>query len=427
MSRQSHKKHHRTDIHQVGFWYKTYRPVVDFATSMCYSRMQVTGLEHLPEDGSFIISPNHSDALMDAVTVLRTRKGPTVFGARADLFENPLLAKLMHFIKIVPMVRKRDGIRKVIRNLDIIEDITEVLDENVPFCMYPEGTHRPKHSLLPVGKGIFRIAVAAAKSLDKPVYVVPAGIEYSDYYRLMGTCLVNFGEPINVTAFLQEHPDMLDAELYRSLTSTLQERMSKLFTYIPDDDDYDAVWAYTKVMTADKRRGPVYGRMLANREVVASEKDPQKLQMALDFDRKRHDANISMKSFHGHGAFKFVLKTIGLLLWLPIHIIFGIFALPQLLAARIVNKLCVKDAAFHNSIRYLMVLFVTPITVLIWLIVLLCIKGLAFWPMCIYVLSVGILAPTTYYLGLEWYRVWLSDLKLFRRPDLKELYAEIRK
>ena len=421
------KKHHRTDIHQVGFWYKAYRPFVDFATAMCYCRTQVTGLEHLPEDGSFIISPNHSDALMDAVTVLRTRRGPTVFGARADLFENPLLAKLMHFIKIVPMVRKRDGIRKVIRNLDIIEDIVEVLDEDVPFCMYPEGTHRPKHSLLPVGKGIFRIAVAAAKSLDKPVYVVPAGIEYSDYYRLMGTCLVNFGEPINVTAFIAEHPDMMDAELYRTLTSELQSRMSSLFSYIPDDENYDAVWAYTKVMRAGRWKGSLHDRMTDNREVIASDKDPLKLEQALDFDRRRHAAGLSIKSFHDHSLPRFVLKTLALLLWLPFHVIFGIAALPQLLAARIVNHLCVKDRAFKNSIRFLMVLFVTPLTIILWLVLLLCIKGLAFWPLCLYTFFVCLFAATNFYLGLEWYRVWLSDLKLFRHKDLKALFDDIRK
>lgn len=427
MARQKRIKKHRTDIHQVGWAYRLYRPVVDLATLSVYSRFEVAGQENIPKDGSYIISPNHSDALMDAVTVLRTRKGPTVFGARADLFNNPILAKLMHFIKIVPMVRKRDGIRNVIRNLDIIEDITEVLDENVPFCMYPEGTHRPKHSLLPVGKGVFRVAVAAAKSIDKPVYVVPAGIEYSNYYRLMESCLVNFGEPINVTAFLEEHPDMLDAELYRTLTGTLQQRMSGLFSYIPDDENYDAVWAYTKVMCADKRKGSLYDRMQASREVIASEKDPAKLAMALDFQNKRREARISIKAFRNHSLGKFALKTLGLLLWLPLHILFGIAALPQLLAARIVNYKCVKDPAFHNSIRYLMVLFVTPITVLLWLIALLCIKSIPFWPYFLVVILVGNPASIAFYTGLEWYRVWLSELRLFSRKDLKAQFAEIRK
>ena len=54
---------------------------------------------------------------MDAMVILRTRKEPTVYGARADLFQTPILAKLLAFLKIVPMVRKRDGVRKVLQKL----------------------------------------------------------------------------------------------------------------------------------------------------------------------------------------------------------------------------------------------------------------------------------------------------------------------
>lgn len=425
--KKSKNKKHRTDIHQVGFWYKTLRPLVDFSTAMLYSRVQINGLENIPEDGSYIISPNHSNALMDAVSVLLTHKGPVVFGARADIFENPVLAKMLHFIKIVPMVRKRDGIRNVIRNLDLIEDITEVLDEGVPFCMFPEGTHRPMHSLLPVGKGIFRIAVSAAKSLDKKIYVVPVGIEYSDYFHLMGSCLINFGQPIDVTGFLKENPDMLDAEMYRTLTSELQNRMSSLFSYIPDDENYEKVWAYTRVMTVDKRRGPVLKRMLASREVINSEKDPEKLEMALELDMKRHDAHMSIKSFNHHCAAKFAVKTLALLLWLPLHLLFSILAFPQIVSAALINKYCIEDVAFKNSIRYAMVTFLTPIAVAIWIIVNFCISGIPSWTTFPFVLAAAILAPRMYYQGHEWYRVWRSDLCLFKHPELKKLFEEIRK
>ena len=218
----------------------------DLCTWLSYRKIQVTGLENIPKDGSVILAPNHSNALMDAMLILRTRKTPTVFGARADLFENPILAKLLTFLKILPMVRRRDGLRNVIKNLDIQEDILEVIGDRVPFCMFAEGTHRAKHSLLPVGKGVFRIAVAAAHNSDTPVCVVPAGMDYSDYFRYEGTSLVQFGEPINVTEFLASHPDAGEAEVYRALTTMLKERLSGLFTYIPDDEDYDAVWAYCR-------------------------------------------------------------------------------------------------------------------------------------------------------------------------------------
>ncbi|HQB24056.1 MAG TPA: 1-acyl-sn-glycerol-3-phosphate acyltransferase, partial [Bacteroidales bacterium] len=54
----------------------------------------------------------------------------------------------------------------------------------VPFVIAPEGTHRPMHSLLPFGKGVFRIALLANEELqgEKQVYIVPVGLEYGSFF-----------------------------------------------------------------------------------------------------------------------------------------------------------------------------------------------------------------------------------------------------
>ena len=184
---ESKVKKIRTRIHRNGHRYRFVHVHGDLCTYLSYRKIQVTGLENVPKDGAVMLAPNHSNALMDAMVILRTRRTPTVFGARADLFGNPVVAKLLTFLKILPMVRKRDGLRNVLRNVDIQEDILEVMEDGVPFCMFAEGTHRAKHSLLPVGKGIFRIAIDAARRFDKPVYVVPVGLDYSDYFRCRST------------------------------------------------------------------------------------------------------------------------------------------------------------------------------------------------------------------------------------------------
>ena len=59
----------------------------------------------------------------------------------------------------------------------------DTLEHGVPVCMFPEGRHRPAHSLLPLGKGVMRAAVAANDRFGKerPVYIVPVGIEYGDF------------------------------------------------------------------------------------------------------------------------------------------------------------------------------------------------------------------------------------------------------
>lgn len=425
MLAKRNKRQLRTDIHQVGFWYRILRPLVDFATSISFRKVQVLGVEKIPEDGAVIFAPNHCNTLMDALVVLRTRKGPTVFGARADMFNNPVAAKILHFLKIVPMVRKRDGIRKVIRNLDIIEDIIEVLGEGVPFCIFPEGTHRPMHSLLPVGKGVFRIAVSAYKHLDKPVYVVPVGIEYSDYYRYAGTSLVQFGEPVPVTEYEDANPDMLDSEMYRMLTSELKDKMAGLITYIPDDQDYEAKWAYTKIMTAGPRPSSLYERLKKNQQVLA-DVDVSKLSTCLEFEEARKDAGISYLSLgFKHMGIRTVLKTIGLLLWLPFQLLCGLAALPSILVGEVIVALKVQDKAFANSVRMACTLLVNGITLIVWALVFI-LSSLSFLRTGIFALFIILFAPQAFYMGLEWYRVWLSDIRLLCHKSIQQRFCSIR-
>ena len=220
-------------------FYSLLRPYVDTCTRHSYSRTEVRGT--LPEDGAVIIAPNHTNTLMDALAILRTRKGPTVFGARADIFRKPLVAKILRFLRIVPLARIRDGADSVLHNRETFAEIDDVLANGVPFCLFCEGRHRPMHSLLPVGKGVARIAFASAR--ERKTYVVPTGIEHGSFFRYRRSCKVTFGEPVDVNAFLEAHAHDSEADTYQDFRKLMFRRISSLITYIPDDENYEARWA----------------------------------------------------------------------------------------------------------------------------------------------------------------------------------------
>ena len=172
--------------------YNILRYYVDFMLYRSFKEIKYIGLEKIPTDGAVILAPNHANALMDALVVLGRKKEPTVFVARADLFKIPILAKIFHFLKIMPIMRIRDGVSEVKKNDDTIQKSIDVLLDKVPFCILPEGTHRAKHSLLPLGKGIFRIAIQTQELLGEkaPLYIVPLGLEYGNFFRFRSTVLV---------------------------------------------------------------------------------------------------------------------------------------------------------------------------------------------------------------------------------------------
>ena len=168
-----------------------------------------------------------------------------VFVARADIFRDPKKAKILNWLKIMPINRVRDGLEEVRHNDETINKAVETLQDGVPFCILPEGTHRPKHSLLPLSKGIFRIALQANERFgeQKPVYIVPVGLEYGDYFHLWDSLTVTIGKPINVTDFVRVKSQESGAESYPQIMMALREeltlRMRELILWVPDDEHYE--------------------------------------------------------------------------------------------------------------------------------------------------------------------------------------------
>jgi len=196
---------------------------------MSFSSMEVKGADNIPKDGMVILAPNHCNTLMDPLVVLSAMKGNCSFGARADIFKNPKAAKILRELKIVPMARARDGREAVENNREIFSEVVDCIGNGVPFCIFTEGTHRAKHSLLPLKKGIVKIAQLATETFNKPVYIVPVGLDYEYYYTYMCRCKVTFGE-----AIVFHNGDDAAHTL-----ATLHDRLSKLFLYFPDDENYD--------------------------------------------------------------------------------------------------------------------------------------------------------------------------------------------
>ena len=213
-------------------WYAFFRPYVDWMFRRSYRRFKYVGQENIPTDGAVIFAPNHTNALCDAMAILGIDHGQKVFVARADIFKDPKKAAILNWLKIMPISRVRDGLEEVRHNDETMNKAVDVLRDGVPFCIFAEGTHHPDRSILPLSKGIFRIALQANESFgyDKPVYIVPVGIEYGDYFHLWDSVQVTIGEAINVTSFVESRLSFVEsrAQMIMELREILTERMEAL-------------------------------------------------------------------------------------------------------------------------------------------------------------------------------------------------------
>ncbi len=432
----------REKIWQKDIGYTLLRPFVDATTKGGYRKVEVHGYENIPKDGAVIIAPNHCNTLMDALVILRAFKDETVFGARADIFNKPAIAKIMYFLRILPQVRQRDGLRNVLKNNDTQETIVETLENQVRFCVFPEGRHRPEHSLQPLGKGVFRAALAAnAKFGDKfPVYIVPAGIEYGDYFRYRSTSLVNFGRPINVTEFVKNNPVDNEVQLIEPLKKELASRMSELITYIKDDGQLADKWALTKMLAIEKgvRYGNtfniLYNDMVDNRKIVADierkcESEPEKMADLLEkveaFDKKRRKKGISIYSFRKKNeTLNVILRSLTAILGLPYWICCAILSAPMWITFRMIRKKT-RDRAFHNTVGFGTRFAFSIILGLIYAVIAFCLLP---WKFALGGLLIVLPTYIRYFFDYkEAMRRFISDIRLMGEKKLSGQYKDIIK
>lgn len=215
--------------------YAFLRPYVDWMFRRSYRRFEYVGKEHIPTDGAVIFAPNHTNALCDAMAILGIDHRQKVFVARADIFKDPKKAKILNWLKIMPISRVRDGLDEVRHNDETINKAVDTLRDGVPFCIFAEGTHHPDRTILPLSKGIFRIALQANDTFGKhkPVYIVPVGIEYGDYFHLWNSVRVTIGEPINVTARVESRE--LKVESYPQQILALREELTERMNGLVDE------------------------------------------------------------------------------------------------------------------------------------------------------------------------------------------------
>ena len=424
-------------------WYSFLFNYVSFSVNHSYRKILHVGLENIPKDGAIIFAPNHTNTLMDALVVLCYDHTPKVFVARADIFKNPVLAKIFHFLKIMPIMRQRDGFQAVKKNQEIINKSVDVLKDKIPFCIFPEGTHQAKYSSLPLSKGIFRIAFQANELMpDIPLYIVPIGVRYGDFFRFRSTVRMEFGKPINVGEYLAEHADLTPQEQTNGMKDLLTERLHDTLFHIPNDDDYRAIFEVCNAMEplemeellkADKNMESVEAQFQANKRILSrilalKNDDPDKaeklLELGKEASKKRQKKGIDFESASVKKPFVSRLPRLLLtLVTLPYTLPASLLASPAIgLCQFLFTKL--KDKAFWNSIRFVVNLVLWPLLVLIYGIIGFCLLP---WQWALVAILLVIPAPFVAHEAWKTFRLLVSDIKLLKSKKLMKIYAEIRK
>ncbi len=141
-----------------------YNPVYGFYTHCIIGlvmqvlriKMHITGKEKLPEE-KFLLVCNHRGAMDPLVTMGVLKKYNIGFVAKKELFNIPVISKLMHqrFCLSINRGDVKDSAKTILRAGEIVKN------DLASMGIYPEGTRNHKEEMLPFMHGAFKIAKKA--------------------------------------------------------------------------------------------------------------------------------------------------------------------------------------------------------------------------------------------------------------------------
>ena len=222
------------------FLYRLLLNSLRFFYHLYYKRVTIIGQDKLPENVPLIVTPNHQNALMDALAVLFAINRPVFFLARADIFKKNAVARLLYFLRILPVYRLRDGVNGAEKNKAIFDKTVRLLQKGWVLTIMPEGVHSEGKTLQQLKKGASRIAfqTAEANGFKSPVFLVPFGIDYEHPDKAGTQLLINIGKPLPVEPLYpayQLEPQSATVELLNELTLALKKQMVHLDTLELED------------------------------------------------------------------------------------------------------------------------------------------------------------------------------------------------
>jgi 1-acyl-sn-glycerol-3-phosphate acyltransferase len=354
----------KNNIEKYDFRYMLLKNYVSFMhNNIFYRKVIVYGKNKLDFSIPTILAPNHQNALMDAMAVLCTLDRQLVFLARADIFRKRFIARILYFLKILPVYRIRDGYESLKQNDEIFHDTLRIMEHRNGLVILPEGSHDIYRRLRQLKKGICRIAFQTAEVSDfkTEINIVPVGLEYSHYWRFRQVLTVVYGHPINVSGYYEsyrENPNRAIVELRDRLSA----EMKKVMVHIDDEQDYDAVNELRSIVNEKYNDSIKYpklfrdNRLIEKLNALKAEK-PEAFRQTCDDSLSVRDLakklSVTYRQLRKkkHPLGWLLLSSLFLLVTSPV---FAIGSLLNLLMYEVseIQSLKSKDPAFISTARY---------------------------------------------------------------------------
>jgi 1-acyl-sn-glycerol-3-phosphate acyltransferase len=257
-----------------------------FAGSRLYfKKVETTYIEPLPRDKPIIFVGNHCNTFIDPILIsVNTRLYPA-FLTTAAAFKNPVVAKFLHAIRMLPIYRQRDGGDTIQKNKEIFDISIKQLEANLQFVIFAEGSHSPFRRLRDFKKGFARIGFGALEQNegDLDVYIVPVGVEYRQFGKMHQEVTQTFGKPILVKDYWEDYQKDKEGTLNK-LKNHVYNDLKDLLIHIPTEIHYEAVESLRNIVRPwlydflGYKNPKLHDMLLAEKQMIAAQTSFEKEQ-----------------------------------------------------------------------------------------------------------------------------------------------------
>ncbi|MHA1684221.1 MAG: lysophospholipid acyltransferase family protein [Promethearchaeota archaeon] len=218
------------------FYYKIEDPVYYLWFTQVYD-FKIVNDEVIPaeEEGPCLFATNHQsilDPLVSGLAIVHNSGRAAWQLTKAELFENPLFGNFVAANQTIPINRGEKD------DLALQKCVDEMLINNRPVLVYPEGTYGKGGELLPFKTGIARLA------WDAQVPVIPMATyglydilphEHFSSFKSGGVKLrVGFGDRLNLDTLFpgKKKGDKLDYNDFQAATEKIQAAVQDVWNML---------------------------------------------------------------------------------------------------------------------------------------------------------------------------------------------------
>ncbi|MEM9035018.1 MAG: lysophospholipid acyltransferase family protein [Actinomycetota bacterium] len=191
-------------VEDIGRW-SPYMRVIGRPLTRLFWRVELDGLENLPESGGAIIAPNHI-SFIDSSFLAMLLPRPITFVGKAEYLDDWKTRALFPALGMIPIDRSGGQAAK-----DALGAAADVLRAGGLFGIYPEGTRSRTGELHKGHTGAARLAIDAGVPIIPTGIIGTAEIQPPDtpMPRPFRAAKLRFGAPIDPRRYLDAGADRL--------------------------------------------------------------------------------------------------------------------------------------------------------------------------------------------------------------------------